>query len=59
MYSGTLDSLRGQNSAFAAALAGAGVPHHYFLVRGGHNWSLWRGNAAPALLAASRHLAHG
>jgi enterochelin esterase-like enzyme len=58
MYSGTLDSLRVQNAAFATALARARIPHRYFLVRGGHNWSLWRGSAAAALLAASKHLAH-
>jgi enterochelin esterase-like enzyme len=58
MYSGVNDPLRVENASFAAALTRAGVPHRYFTVRGGHNWSLWRGNAALALLAASRHLAH-
>lgn len=57
-YSGTTDRLRSQNAAFAAALTRAEVPHHYFLVHGGHDWSLWRGNAARSLLAASEHLAH-
>lgn len=57
-YSGTTDRLRGQNAAFAAALSRAGVPHRFFVVHGGHNWSLWRGNAFRSLLAASRHLAH-
>ena len=33
-------------------------PHRFFLVRGGHNWALWRGNAADAYLAASRRLGH-
>jgi enterochelin esterase-like enzyme len=56
LYSGTDDRLRSQNIDFAAALARAGIPHRFFLVRGGHNWALWRGNAALALLAASRHL---
>lgn len=55
-YSGTDDHFRHQNAAFAADLARLGVPHRYFLVRGGHNWALWRGNAARAYLAASRHL---
>jgi enterochelin esterase-like enzyme len=58
-YSGSTDPLRVENAAFAAALGRAGVPHHYFVVNGGHNWALWRGNAALALLAASKHLAHG
>jgi enterochelin esterase-like enzyme len=58
-YSGNEDRLRSQNAAFATALAHARVPHRFFLVRGGHNWALWRGNAALALLDASRHLAHG
>lgn len=57
-YSGTADRLRSQNEAFAAALGRAGVPHHYFLVHGGHDWSLWRGNASRSLLSASEHLAH-
>jgi enterochelin esterase-like enzyme len=56
-YSGTDDPLRTQNVAFAAALARAGIPHRFFLVRGGHNWAIWRGEAAKALTAASDHLA--
>jgi enterochelin esterase-like enzyme len=55
-YSGTDDRFRTQNAAFASELAQAGLPHRFFLVRGGHNWALWRGNAARALLAASRRL---
>ena len=57
-YSGTTDRLRGQNRAFAAELARVGVSHRFFLVRGGHNWGLWRGEASLALLAAATHLAH-
>jgi enterochelin esterase-like enzyme len=56
MYAGEKDSLEPQNAAFAAALDRAGIPHRYFVVRGGHNWSLWRDNASLALLAASKHL---
>jgi enterochelin esterase-like enzyme len=55
-YSGSADPLRHQNIAFARELIRFGIPHRFFLVRGGHNWALWRGNAARALLAASRHL---
>ena len=58
-YSGRRDRLQPQNAAFAAALSRARLPHRYFTVSGGHNWSLWRGNAAIALLAASKRLAHG
>jgi enterochelin esterase-like enzyme len=57
-YSGNTDPLRVQNAQFAAALGSARIPHRYFTVGGGHNWSLWRGNAALALRAASKHLAH-
>ena len=57
-YSGTKDSFQVQNAAFARLLARDGVRHRYFLVRGGHNWAIWRGEAMPALLAATRHLAH-
>jgi S-formylglutathione hydrolase FrmB len=57
-YSGRKDRLRDQNAAFAAELARTGIAHRYFVVRGGHDWSLWRGNASLALLAASKHLGH-
>jgi enterochelin esterase-like enzyme len=57
-YSGTDDRFRPQNAAFAARLAELHLPHRFFLVRGGHNWALWRGNASDAYLAASRRL-HG
>jgi enterochelin esterase-like enzyme len=55
-YSGTDDHLRHQNEQFAGELAAAGIPYRFFLVRGGHNWALWRGNAARAYIAASRRL---
>jgi S-formylglutathione hydrolase FrmB len=55
-YSGSGDPLSGQNRAFAGELQRLGLPHRFLLRRGGHNWALWRGNAAVALLAASRHL---
>ena len=55
-YSGTSDHFRNQNAAFAQQLAQAGLAHRFYGVRGGHNWALWRGNAARALLAASRRL---
>ena len=58
-YSGRRDRLQPQNAAFASALSRARIPHRYFAVSGGHNWSLWRGNASIALLAASKRLAHG
>ena len=56
-YSGTDDKFRFQNEALARALTHAGVAHRFFLVRGGHNWALWRGNAARSYLVASEHLA--
>jgi enterochelin esterase-like enzyme len=57
-YSGSNDRLRRQNVEFARELALFGVPHRFEIVRGGHNWALWRGRASLALLAASRHLGH-
>jgi hypothetical protein len=51
------DRLLGQNRQFAADLGRLGIPHRFLIRRGGHNWALWRGNAAVALLAATRHLA--
>jgi enterochelin esterase-like enzyme len=55
-YSGTTDSFNDQNAAFAHELARAGIVHRFRLVRGGHNWAIWRDQAAGALLAASEHL---
>jgi len=55
-YSGSGDPLVRQNRAFAGELAKLGLPYRFLVRRGGHNWALWRGNAAVALLAASRHL---
>jgi len=59
LYSGTEDRGRAENARFASELATARVPHRYFVLRGGHNWAFWRGEAAAAYLAASRHLEHG
>jgi enterochelin esterase-like enzyme len=56
IYTGTDDRFRPQNRAFAKLLEREGIPHRFFLVHGGHNWALWRGNAAGAYLAASHHL---
>jgi enterochelin esterase-like enzyme len=56
MYSGNEDRLWHENAGFAADLTRAGIGHRFYVVRGGHNWALWRGQAARALLAASRHL---
>ncbi|HZR93493.1 MAG TPA: alpha/beta hydrolase-fold protein [Gaiellaceae bacterium] len=55
-YSGRRDQLLGQNERFARALAAAGIRSRFAALRGGHDWSLWRGHAAAALLAASAHL---
>ncbi|MGZ4402827.1 MAG: alpha/beta hydrolase [Gaiellaceae bacterium] len=57
-YSGTGDHFLAQNTAFAAELRRYRIPFHYFVVRGGHNWGIWRGNASRALVAMSGRL-HG
>lgn len=57
IYSGERDKLRFQNVAFAQELARDGIPYRFRLIPGGHDWSLWRGQAGRALLTASRHLA--
>jgi len=57
LYSGTTDSFQRENESFAAALGRAGIAHRFRLVRGGHNWAIWRAQAADALIAASRRLA--
>jgi enterochelin esterase-like enzyme len=55
-YTGSDDHFRTQNAAFAAALNADGIANRFRLVRGGHNWALWRGNASMAYLVASRHV---
>ena len=55
-YTGTDDGLLAQNRQFADELEEYGIPHRFYVVRGGHNWALWRGNAAKAYLAASRRV---
>jgi enterochelin esterase-like enzyme len=59
MYSGNHDRFRFQNAAFAAELARHRIPHRYFVLRGGHDWSLWRGEGYNALLVAASHLRNG
>jgi enterochelin esterase-like enzyme len=56
LYSGTTDSFNTQNQAFAALLAKDRVAHHFRLIRGGHNWAIWRAEAANSLLIASAHI---
>ena len=56
-YSGSVDkSLLPQNAAFERDLRRLGIPSHYTVVRGGHDWALWRGQAAKALFVACEHL---
>jgi enterochelin esterase-like enzyme len=57
-YSGSDDPLHKQNVRFSAELQKAAIPHRFFVVRGGHNWALWRDQASNALLAASERVAH-
>ena len=55
-YTGSDDGFLGQNRAFAADLRRLRIPFRFLVRRGGHDWALWRGNAAVSLLAAGRHL---
>jgi enterochelin esterase-like enzyme len=55
-YTASGDTMRAQNTSFARQLRNLGVAHKFTLYRGGHDWALWRAQAADALLAASRHL---
>jgi enterochelin esterase-like enzyme len=56
IYSGRSDRMRLQNAQFAAALSRAHVLHRFFEPPGGHNWALWRAQAAHAYLAAAGRL---
>jgi len=59
-YSGSSDKLLPQNEQLLRLAKALGVSSHFSVLRGGHDWSLWRGHAAFALLAASAHLGpHG
>jgi enterochelin esterase-like enzyme len=58
-YSGTGDRMSRQNVRFSRELTRYRMPHSFFLLRGGHDWALWRGNAESALIAADRHLDYG
>lgn len=58
-YTGTSDRLAAQNRAFAAELARLGLAHHFFEVRGKHDWLLWRSQMPQALITASEHLGDG
>ena len=55
-YSGSSDPLRRQNAAFARELGRLRLPHQYFLVYGGHNWAIWRGEARAAYRYAAGRL---
>jgi enterochelin esterase-like enzyme len=57
-YSGASDPLRRQNAQFARLLATLRIPYRYRELPGGHNWALWRDQAAVSLLAAARRIAH-
>ena len=56
LYTGSDDQFLQQNESFGLELERAQIPYRLRIVRGGHNWALWRGNAADSYLAASRHL---
>src|SRR5262249_15821856 len=55
-YTGLDDRFRLQNVTFAKLVTEEGIAHRFFVLRGGHNWALWRGNATRAYVAASNHL---
>jgi enterochelin esterase-like enzyme len=59
LYTGRDDRFLGQNVTFVSQLEANSVAHRFRIVHGGHNWALWRGNAADAYLAASKHLRVG
>jgi enterochelin esterase-like enzyme len=58
-YSGTDDSFRRQNLAFAQELGRSRIAHRFLVLPGGHNWALWRGAAEVSMRTASERLAHG
>ena len=59
LYTGSRDSLRAQNEAFAAELQRYRIAHTFFVDSGGHTWRIWRQNARAALLVAATRLGGG
>jgi enterochelin esterase-like enzyme len=56
-YSGSVDkSLLPQNAAFERELRRLRIASQYTVVRGGHDWALWRAQGEKALLVACEHL---
>jgi enterochelin esterase-like enzyme len=56
-YSGSSDrKMLAENRRFARELARLRIGSHYAVIRGGHDWALWRAQAAKALYAASVRL---
>jgi S-formylglutathione hydrolase FrmB len=55
-YSGTEDHFRRQDRAFAKRLTRLHIRNRFFESFGGHNWALWRKNAAAAYIAAAGKL---
>jgi len=58
-YCGRQDYTVAGNEAFAAELAGLGLPYRFQIVPGAHNWKLWRTMMAPALMVASSRAGGG
>jgi S-formylglutathione hydrolase FrmB len=56
IYSGTEDHFRRQDRAFAQQLTRLHIGNRFFESFGGHNWALWRKNAAAAYIAAAGKL---
>ena len=55
-YSGTEDHYRAQNRVFARELKKLHIRDRFFVSFGGHNWALWRKNAAAAYITAAEKL---
>jgi S-formylglutathione hydrolase FrmB len=56
IYSGTEDHFRRQDRAFTQQLTRLHIGNRFFESFGGHNWALWRKNAAAAYIAAAGKL---
>lgn len=52
-YSSSKDRLRKQNEKFEHLLLRARIAHRFFIVKGGHNFAVWRAETGPALIAAA------
>ena len=54
-YVGNKDNDLGQNVRLDRELTALGLPHHFFVRAGSHNWKLWRSLMSKSLIEAGKY----